>query len=178
MMQLVARDTEERNKKQPYLNLARALVADAMRHHDTRWLTSYMGIFCMDMIGYTPSTIQNIHTATATRDKYSVIRKYAWKGQMLCLERIAKMEGVSYSLLRDRISRGMDIHTAVTTPGGKAVRKFTLNGEQRTLQEISKEIGISYNTLVGRLHYGWSFDDAVNIPVKKRKKKEEQDTWR
>ena len=55
MMQLVARDTEERNEKLPYLDLARALVADAMRHHDTVWLTSYMGTFCLDMIGYKPS---------------------------------------------------------------------------------------------------------------------------
>ena len=176
MMQLVARDTEERNEKRPYLDLARALVADAMRHHDTRWLTSYMGTFCLDMIGYKPSIKERIENVTANKKQSTKINHlWLWKGKTRSLAEIARMEGVMIRTLQNRLGGGWDLERAIKTPLKKDVaRRFHWKGELRTLPEIAEDTGLNYNFLYNRIHSGWSVEAAVYTPLiesKARRKK-------
>lgn len=159
----------ESTEKRPYLSLARSLVADAILNHDIRWLESYVGKLCLDMLSYTPSVKKQIFSAAASKQKYSRVRKFLWKGETRSLEEIAQMEGVSYSLLRDRVNKGYDIETAVKLPRYQhsTAKIYTWNGQSKTLPQIAAESGMSYSVLYLRLSLGWSLEDAVNTPIRK-----------
>lgn len=161
-------NTHESPARMPYLSLARALVADAMLNHDTRWLESYVGTLCLDMLSYTPSVTRKIKTAAASNEKHSFVRKFMWKGEILSLEKIAQMEGVSYTLLRERVNNGYDIETAIKTPRKEhsTAKCYTWNGQNKTLPQIAAESGMSYSVLYMRLTKGWSIEDAVKTPVR------------
>ena len=162
-------NTHESPARMPYLSLARALVADAVLNHDTRWLESYVGTLCLDMLSYTPTVRRQIMTAAASNQKYSMVRKFMWKGEILSLEKIAQMEGVSYTLLRERVNNGYDIETAIKTPRKQhsTAKNYTWNGQNKTLPQIAAESGMAYSLLYLRLSLGWSLEDAVNTPVRK-----------
>ena len=161
--------SRESTEKMPYLSLARALVADAVLNHDICWLESYVGTLCLDMLSYTPTVRRQIMSAAATKQKYSRVRKFMWKGESRSLENIAQMEGISYSLLRDRVNKGQDIETAVKSPrkSHPTAKFYTWNGQEKTLPQIATESGMSYSQLYLRLSLGWSLEDAVNTPVRK-----------
>lgn len=172
MMQLVARDTEERDEKRPYLDLARALVADAMRHHDTRWLTSYTGTFCMDMIGYKPSIKVRIENVTANKNQSTKISHlWLWKGKTRSLAGIARMEGVMLRTLQNRMNLGWDLERAISTPlKRETARRYNWKGKRRTLKEIADTTGVSYAVLYNRIYLGWTIEDAVKTPIAPSKK--------
>lgn len=161
-------NTHESPARMPYLSLARALVADAMLNHDTLWLESYVGTLCLDMLSYTPSVMRKIKTAAASNQKHSLVRRFMWKGEILSLEKIAQMEGVSYTLLRERVNNGYDIETAVKTPRKEhsTAKCYTWDGKNKTLPQIAAESGISYSVLYMRLSKGWSIEAAVKTPVR------------
>lgn len=161
-------NTHESSQRRPYLSLARALVADAMLNHDTRWLESYVGTLCLDMLSYTPTVKRQIKTAAASNQKHSLVRKFMWKGEILSLEKIAQMEGVSYTLLRERVNNGYDIETAIKTPRKEhsTAKCYTWNGQNKTLPQIAAESGMSYSVLYMRLSKGWSIEAAVKTPVR------------
>jgi hypothetical protein len=168
MMQTIGSNDQDRNEKLPYLDLARALVADAMRHHDTRWLTSYTGTFCMDMIGYKPSIKVRIENVTANKKQSTKISHlWLWKGKTRSLAEIARMEGVMLRTLQNRLGGGWDLERAIKTPLKKDVaRRFQWKGELRTLPEIAEDTGRDYNLLYNRVcSNGWSIEKAVDTPT-------------
>ena len=172
MMQLVARDTEERNEKRPYLDLARALVADAMRHHDTLWLTSYMGTFCLDMIGYKPSIKVRIEEITANQKQSTKISHlWLWKGKKRTLGEIARMEEMPVRTIQNRMNLGWDLERAISTPlKSETARRYSWKGKRRTLKEIADTTGVSYAVLYNRIYLGWTIEDAVKTPIAPSKK--------
>jgi hypothetical protein len=52
-------------------------------------------------------------------------RLVTYNGETLCLTEWSERTGISYSRLRDRLTRGWSVERALTTPAGKYVRKST-----------------------------------------------------
>lgn len=168
MMQTIGRTSQERNEKLPYLDLARALVADAMRHNDTRWLSSYMGEFCLGMLSYTPSVLARIEAVTADKNQAKKIKHvYMWKGKLLSISEIAKLEGVKRSILQNRVYIGWSLEKAVSTPlKEETQKKFWWKDRFYTLSEIAKATGRDYNLLYNRVCCnGWTIEKAVDTPT-------------
>lgn len=169
MMQLVARhDTDDRRIKYPYLDLARALIADAMRTNDTRWLNSYMGEFCLDMVSYTPSILAKIEAVTADMNQPKKIKHvYMWKGRLRTIAEIAQLEGVSKKLITSRLSGGWSLERAVTSRlQSETSKRYWWKDGMYTLPEIAKATGRDYNLLYNRVcSNGWSIEQAVNTPT-------------
>lgn len=168
-MQLVARhDTDDRRIKYPYLDLARALIADAMRTNDTRWLNSYMGEFCLDMVSYTPSVLAKIEAVTADKNQPKKIKHvYMWKGKLRSIAEIARLEGIKRNILTNRVSYGWSLEKAVSTPLKTDLqKKFWWKDGMYTLPEIAKATGRDYNLLYNRVcSNGWSIEKAVDTPT-------------
>lgn len=168
MMQTIGRTSQERNEKRPYLDLARALVADAMRSNDTRWLNSYMGEFCLDMVSYTPSILARIEAVTADKNQPKKIKHvYMWKGQLRTIAEIARLEGVDKKLITSRLSGGWSLEQAVTIRLQSEISKrYWWKDKFYTLSEIAKATGRDYNLLYNRVCCnGWSIEKAVDTPT-------------
>lgn len=168
MMVVAQHDTEDRRIKYPYLNLARALIADAMRANDTRWLKSYMGEFCLGMLSYTPSILTRIEAVTADMNQPKKIKHvYMWKGKLRSIAEIAQLEGVSQKLITSRISGGWSLEQAVTSRiKSETSKRYWWKDGMYTLSEIAKATARDYNLLYNRVcSNGWSIEKAVDTPT-------------
>ncbi len=82
----------------------------------------------------------------------------------------AAENGISYSLLRKRISNGMSLHDAVNTPLAdktKNLEKAHKNNKKYPdfVYECLNQNGISRNTFYKRVKNGWNIVDACTKPI-------------
>lgn len=168
MMVVARHDIDDRRIKYPYLDLARALIADAMRTNDTRWLSSYMGEFCLGMLSYTPSVLARIEAVTADKNQPKKIKHvYMWKGRLRSIAEIAQLEGVSKKLITSRLSGGWSLEQAVTSRlQSETSKRYWWKDKFYPLSEIAKATGRDYNLLYNRVCCnGWSIEKAVDTPT-------------
>lgn len=97
-----------------WVKLAAALVADAIRKRDKRWIESLQGQLCIDAMGCTPRQREAIMTAFDQLKLPTRVRqKYPYKGRMMGTRQISQETGIDCETLRGRLRRGLSIEEAL-----------------------------------------------------------------
>jgi len=83
-----------------------------------------------------------------------------------------RIYGISCDTVRSRVSRGWDLHVAITTPSNKVfahnTKYYEINGVKKSIDELSVEYKINQSTLKGRLEHGSTIEEALNlVPVER-----------
>jgi len=140
----------------------------------SRWMDSYEA-FILDM-GFRPSDQHSIerkdtngnyepdNCCWATNLEQSSNRRnnvyYTVADVKVTASELARQSGLSVQTIKNRLSRGLDLETAIALPSNK--HTYTHNGVTKTLVEWSKYLNISYNVLYSRIvKKGWSFEKAI-----------------
>lgn len=99
-------------------------------------------------------------------------RYITFNGETHTMAEWARITGLSYYVLRARITRGWSIERALTEPAGtnyRHARSITFNGETHTIREWAHILNIKESTLSTRINgYGWPIERALTEPVQKR----------
>ncbi len=90
----------------------------------------------------------------------STNRKYSWKGEMLCVQEIARRVGIPRERITGRLNAGWSIEEAIAEPARQ--RLLTHQGETDTLASWARRVGISNGGLRKRLLLGWSVERALS----------------
>jgi len=89
-------------------------------------------------------------------------KKYAWKGQSLCLAEIAEIEGASLKTLDRRVNESeWSLEDALAKPNGDHGKRFDGFGQKRTVAEWSDHIGCGQGFLRNALKKGFSIEQCV-----------------
>lgn len=84
----------------------------------------------------------------------------------------ARLKGLTYEALANRLDRGWSPERAVDTPVHRKTRsgrRIKVGGDALTVAEWSERNGISRYTITDRLEAGWDPVRAVTEPADKRK---------
>lgn len=122
--------------------------------------------------------------SVAQREK---AKKYAFRGEMLCLVEISERINMPFRLLMSRVQdRGWDIEKAAThkrrnpngkrwvkkntprkdgTPRRNRAQKFEHDGLSMTAAGWARHLGCNYSVLSRRLNSGMSIAEAMAIPI-------------
>ena len=89
---------------------------------------------------------------------------------------LVEANNINTSTVRKRISNGMTLEEAITTPVNynkiKVIDPRT--NKEVFLYELAKDIGMKVDTLHNRIvDEGWSVEDAISMPISDRTKKKE-----
>lgn len=101
---------------------------------------------------------------------------YFYKGEMVSLEKLSEISGLSMTTIYGRLHKGYTAEDAISNREyirrcgiKKRVnahsKKYTHNGETRTLREWSEILGIKLGTLKGRIRYGMTGENLF-APLK------------
>lgn len=103
-------------------------------------------------------------TQASNRGEYNKI--FTYNGETHVLKEWAKIVGVKYGTLYNRIYRdNLDFETAIKKDPYNRLIEY--NGEKHILKEWCKIFNIKYMTVINRIHsYGWSFEKAITTPGK------------
>lgn len=95
--------------------------------------------------------------------------KITYKGETLCMMDMAEKHGVSYFVLRNRLSRDKwSVEEAIETPVEPPDPLLTHQGKQYSQQGLAKAKGIHLSTLRQRLKAGMSVEEAIETPITPR----------
>lgn len=101
-----------------------------------------------------------------------ITRKLTHQGKTQPLRVWAEEYGLSYSTLKNRIDRGWDAETALTSGRyvyGRRNRVADDQGEKISVTELARRKGIKPQIVCDRLRRGWSLDDAINSPIRQQR---------
>ena len=86
-----------------------------------------------------------------------------WEGRETTAAEVARLTGIPYMTLRDRMTRGMPIEQAVAAEPGvrKDSKVLTLNGESLTVPQWAHRLGLRVRTLRERLRRGMPVEAAL-----------------
>jgi len=101
------------------------------------------------------------------------VKKHLWKKEYRNFLEIAKMESVSYDVLKKAFYRLQDMKKAVkyarNTFSIKDHEKYEYNGKKYNLSHyckiLSEVTGYGISTIRGRAKNGWSLDQIISTPV-------------
>lgn len=82
---------------------------------------------------------------------------------------MAEKHGVSYFVLRNRVSRGWSTEDAIETPIEEDVPIF-YHGEKYSQLGLCREKGMKLSTFRKRISIGYSVDDAIDKPLLTKRK--------
>lgn len=99
-------------------------------------------------------------------------KPHLWKGQYCSFVDIAKLESVSYDVLKKAFYKSRDLKKAVdyakNTFSFKDHIKYEYNGKMYNLSQvasvISKDTGHTIETIKGRIKAGWTIEDTIATP--------------
>lgn len=99
-------------------------------------------------------------------------KPHLWKGQYCSFVDIAKLESISYDVLKKAFYKSRDLEKAVdyakNTFSLKDHIKYEYNGKMYNLSQvasvISKDTGHTIETIKGRIKAGWTIEDAIATP--------------
>lgn len=99
-------------------------------------------------------------------------KPHLWKGQYCSFVDIAKLESISYDVLKKAFYKLRDLEKAVdyakNTFSFKDHIKYEYNGKMYNLSQIasviSKDTGHTIETIKGRIKAGWTIEDAIATP--------------
>lgn len=99
-------------------------------------------------------------------------KPHLWKGQYCSFVDIAKLESISYDVLKKAFYKLRDLEKAVdyakNTFSFKDHVKYEYNGKMYNLSQvasvISKDTGHTIETIKGRIKAGWTIEDAIATP--------------
>ena len=98
------------------------------------------------------------------------MEKYTYNGNLYSIPELAKILNMRDSVLRYRLTTGMSIEEAISTPSrskpNKRSKTYIYNYKEYSIYQLSKESGVSIATLTARLKSGMSVKDAVEKPVR------------
>ena len=99
-------------------------------------------------------------------------KPHLWKGQYCSFVDIAKLESISYDVLKKAFYKSRDLEKAVdhakNTFSFKDHIKYEYNGKMYNLSQvasvISKNTGHTVETIKSRIKAGWTIEDAIATP--------------
>ena len=93
---------------------------------------------------------------------------YDYKGEKKSVREIAELEGMSESLLRSRIARGMGMERAISKEPiiPKHMRLFTVDGVTRTVRQWADYMGVPIWTVQSRLYRGIKMEDILKAKIR------------
>lgn len=99
-------------------------------------------------------------------------KPHLWKGQYCSFVDIAKLESISYDVLKKAFYKSRDLEKAIdyakNTFSFKDHIKYEYNGKMYNLSQvasvISKDTGHTIETIKGRIKAGWTIEDAIATP--------------
>ena len=100
------------------------------------------------------------------------VTQLPYNGQILSLNAIAKLEGISGDTLTKKYEKTNDIHEAVKL-AKEAKGTIEYKGEKRTLHAISKLEGVTYKTLTEKYEKTKDIQEAIRLTKEGHKKAEE-----
>lgn len=95
-------------------------------------------------------------------------KQYEFNGESKSIRKWSEQYGLSYSVLCEKIAKGMTIGEAITTTKPKKKPKTLIyHGREYTVTQLAQKFGMRRDTLKMRVFYlGWSVEEAVAKPTR------------
>lgn len=89
-------------------------------------------------------------------------------GDTLCFNDMCKKHGLTTTMVRNRLKKGMSLEDALTIKHKKLMYEISLNGEVLGLMDFSKKYGVALTTLYRKLSSGMDYVDAISNCLKSK----------
>lgn len=112
---------------------------------------------------YEPSNCKWATNTEQCRNRRSN-RLVTYNGETMSMMAMAEKYGISYYVLRNRVSRGWPDNDAVASPIEND-EPVVYYGKPYTLRGLARHRKMNSNTLRGRIRKGWSVEAAADLPL-------------
>lgn len=93
---------------------------------------------------------------------------YQYNGEFYTIPELSEKFGISQTMLRQRLMKGMNINDAMALPNASdIVKKFLYQGKEYTIREISETFNIKLSTVKSRFKKGWTPEQVIETPMLK-----------
>ena len=89
-------------------------------------------------------------------------------GEILCLSDMARKYGLTTTMIRDRIRKGMTTEQAIEMPREKMMFEILRDGIVYSLDDFNKEFGLSRTSLARKRDEGMTMQESINFWLLKK----------